>query len=115
MEDNQTVQSIKFEDFLKLEMKFGTIITAERVEKSDKLLRLTVDFGEPELRQVVSGIGKTFQPEDLPLKQCLFVTNLPPRKIMGLQSEGMILATGEADSLTLVQPSKSVMSGSRVG
>ena len=85
---------ITFNDFQKIEIKVGTILSAEKVEGSEKLLKLSVDFGEPAPRQVVSGIAKTFrEPQKLIGKQFAFVTNLEPRTIMGLESQAMILAT----------------------
>lgn len=83
---------ITYDDFKKVEMKVGQIVTAEPVEKSEKLLRLTVDFGEENPRQVISGIAKSYKPEDIIGKQFVFVVNLEPRSIMGLESQAMILA-----------------------
>lgn len=84
---------INYDDFKKVEMKIGKVLSAERVEGSDKLLKLSVDFGEENPRQVISGIGKYF--EDLETfvgKQFAFVTNLEPRSIMGFESQAMIIA-----------------------
>lgn len=106
--------SVTFDEFQKVDFRVGTIQTAERVPKSDKLLKLTVSFGGFE-RQILAGIGKTFQPEALVSKQYLFVVNLPPKKMMGLESHGMLLATGVPEGLTLVSPSSSVPDGSRLG
>ena len=86
--------TISIDDFKKVEIRVGEILSAEPVEGSEKLLRLKVNFG-PDERQVVSGIAKYFP--DLTLligKKCAFVTNLEPRKIMGLESQAMILAAG---------------------
>ena len=118
---------ITFNDFQKIEIKVGMILSAEPVPGSEKLLKLSVDFGEPTPRQVVSGIAKTFkQPEKLIGKQFLFVTNLEPRSIMGLESQAMILAThkqkktslpiGEAsEEIVLMKPVKKVSNGSKLG
>jgi len=106
--------SVTFEEFLKVDFRVGTVKTAERVPKSDKLLKLTVSFGNFD-RQILAGVGKTFQPEDLVNKQYLFVVNLPPKKMMGLESHGMLLATGAPESLSVVSPSSSVPDGSRLG
>ena len=85
---------INFNDFQKIEIKVGTVLSAEKVEGSEKLLKLSVDFGEEKPRQVISGIAKTFkEPEKLIGKQFAFVTNLEPRLIMGLESQAMILAS----------------------
>lgn len=83
---------ISIDDFKKVEMRAGKIISAEAVEGSEKLLRLSVNFGEENPRQVVSGIAKFISPTDLIGTTCAFVTNLEPRDIMGLKSEAMIMA-----------------------
>ncbi|OGZ05493.1 MAG: methionine--tRNA ligase subunit beta [Candidatus Lloydbacteria bacterium RIFCSPHIGHO2_01_FULL_49_22] len=101
------------EDFHAIEMKIGTIMTAEYIEGADKLLKLTVDFGEAEPRQILSGIREYYQPEELIGKQCPFVTNLEPRTMRGLTSYGMILAVGVADGgAVLLHPDKEVPAGS---
>jgi methionyl-tRNA synthetase len=88
-------EHISIDDFKKVEISVGQIKSAEPVEGSEKLLRLTVDFGEEAPRQVVSGIAKYFpEPAELVGKKCAFATNLEPRKLMGLESQAMILATG---------------------
>jgi len=90
---------IKYEDWKKVEIKVGKILTVERIEKSEKLLKLSVDFAEATgPRQIVSGIAKYFPViEDLLNKKCAFVTNLEPKPLMGLESNGMILAVGGND------------------
>ncbi len=87
---------ISFPDFQKIELRIGTIFSAEKIEGSEKLLKLSVDFGEAAPRQVVSGIAKTEKPASLVGKQFLFVTNLEPRMIMGLESQAMILAATQS-------------------
>ncbi len=87
---------LSFEDFLKVKMVVGHVLTAEKVAKSDKLLRIEVDLGN-EKRQVVSGIAKYYAPEDLVGTRIVVLTNLKPRKIFGLESQGMILAAEAAD------------------
>ncbi len=82
---------IKFKDFQKLDIRVGTVIEAERVEGSEKLLRLVVDLGH-EKRQLISGIAKWYSPEDIINKQFTMIINLEPRTIMGLGSQGMLLA-----------------------
>jgi len=100
MEENiiktEEIVKIKYEDWKKVEIKIGQILTVEKIEKSDKLLKLSVDFAEPSgPRQIVSGIAKYF-PDITVLvnKKCAFVTNLEPKPLMGLESNGMILAVG---------------------
>ena len=83
---------ITFDDFAKLDLRVGTIVNCEEKEGSDKLLRLTVDFGEDETRTILSGIKQWYQPDDLKGKQFVFVYNLAPRKMMGEESQGMLLA-----------------------
>ena len=87
---------IKYDDWKKVEIKIGKILSAEKLEKSEKLLKLSVDFAETDgPRQIISGIAKYF-PDIAVLvnKKCAFVTNLEPKPLMGLESNGMILAVG---------------------
>ena len=87
-------EPISIDDFKKVEIRIGEIRNAGKIEGSDKLLRLIVNFGSEE-RQVLSGIATYFpNPEELVGKKCPFVTNLAPRMMMGLESQAMILATG---------------------
>lgn len=86
---------ISIDDFKKIEIRVGEIISAERIEGSDKLLKLAVNFNEEQPRQVLSGIAAYFEdPQVLVGKRYPFVTNLAPRKMMGLESQAMIMATG---------------------
>lgn len=87
---------ILFEDFQKVEMKTGKIISAETVEGSEKLIKLMVDVGEESPRQILAGIRKWYEPESLVGKTIIVAANLEPRKFMGLESQGMLLtADGE--------------------
>lgn len=104
---------ITIDQFKEVEIKVGTVKSAERVPDSDKLLRLEVDFGEESLRQILSGIAEFMAPEDMVGRQFPFVTNLEPRVIRGLVSNGMILAVGEGDTFALLTPTKLVTPGSR--
>lgn len=89
---------IPIDDFKKVEMKIGHILSAEKVPDADKLLKLSVDFGEEKPRQIISGIAEYFpNPEDLIGKKVPFVANLEHRTIRGLVSEGMIMAVGNSD------------------
>jgi methionyl-tRNA synthetase len=88
---------IKYDDFAKVDVRLGTILSVEKVEKSDKLLKLEVDFGELGKRQILSGIAAWYQPVDLIGRQTTFVLNLEPRKMMGLDSQGMLFAVGLND------------------
>lgn len=105
---------INIEDFAKAEIRVGLILEAAIVEKSEKLIREVVDFGD-EKRVVFSGIRKWYQPEDLVGKKYLYVTNLEPRKMMGEESQGMILAVDGPDGRPiLVQMADDAPTGSRV-
>ncbi len=87
-------EPISIDDFKKVEIRIGEIVSAEKIEGSEKLLKLKVNFGTEE-RQVLSGISAYFpNPTDLVGKKCPFATNLAPRMMMGLESQAMILATG---------------------
>lgn len=91
---------ISIDDFKKIEMKVGRIEFVEKVPDTDKLLRLTVDFGDAELRQVISGIAEFFpDPQSLVGVKCPFVTNLEPREIRGLMSEAMIVAVSTKEGV----------------
>ncbi len=105
---------ISFDDFAKLEIKIGTITSAEKVEDADKLLKLEIDFGE-EKRQIVSGIAQWYKAEDLVGKQVPVLVNLEPKTFRGVQSQGMILAaSGDDDSAVLLHPDKNVSVGSKI-
>ena len=106
---------ISFEDFKKLEIKIGQILSAEKVPETDKLLRLSVDFGEEKPRQIISGISLYFPDCSVLIgKKCMFVANLEPRMIRGLESQGMILAvSGEDGAFSLLEPNNSIVAGSR--
>ena len=106
---------INYEHFSQLNIKIGTILEAEIVPDADKLLRLVVDCGEEEKRQIVSGIREFFpEPEVLVGKQCPFLVNLEPRVIRGLESQGMILAAGDGDTFALLHPHTEIPSGTNV-
>lgn len=105
-------QLITIDDFAKVQLMVGTIEKAETVEKSDKLLKLMVNFGELGVRQVFSGIRKYYTPESMIGKQGIFVVNLQPRKIMGQESQGMMLfAQDDAGKLQIVAPQSPVPNG----
>ena len=106
---------ISFDDFAKVETTVGEIVSAEKVENADRLLRLEVMFGE-EKRQIVSGIADFFAPEEIVGRKCPFVTNLAPRTIRGLESNGMILAAKDADgNFSLLDVDQKIKSGTRLG
>lgn len=104
---------ISIDEFAKIEVKVGTVRAAEDVPDTDKLLKLLVDFGEEAgPRQIVSGIRAYVNtPEDLVGRQLAFVTNLAPRKIKGLESDGMLFAVGQDDSFAFLTPDRDVPPG----
>jgi methionyl-tRNA synthetase len=105
---------IQFDDFAKIDLKVGTILSAEKVEKADKLLKLSVDLGF-ETRTIVSGIALHFSPDDIVGKQVVVVANLAPRKMRGIESQGMILmAEDKAGKLHFINPDTLIDSGSNV-
>ncbi|MBO5412345.1 MAG: methionine--tRNA ligase [Clostridia bacterium] len=113
--ETEKVPEISFDDFVKVELRVGEIIACEPVPKSNKLLKETVKFGN-ETRTIVSGIAKHYSPEEMVGKKVVFVTNLAPRKVCGVVSEGMILAgEDESGKLTLFVPEKDIESGTRLG
>ena len=108
-------QDIQFDDFLKLDIRVGTVLECSKVPKADKLLQFKIDDGLGG-RTIVSGIAKHYQPEELVGKQVCFIANLPPRKLKGIESQGMILSAEDLDgSLRLISPSVEVSPGSKVG
>ncbi|KAA6331970.1 Methionine--tRNA ligase [termite gut metagenome] len=107
-------ENIEFDDFMKPDIRVGTVLECKKVPKADKLLQLKIDDGL-ETRTIVSGIAKYYNPEELIGKQVCFVANLAPRTLKGIVSEGMILSAEDYDgSLALVMPEKKVKVGSEV-
>lgn len=103
---------IEFEDFTKLDIRIGTITSAEKVPEADRLLKFTVDVGEESERQIVSGIAEHFpEPEVIIGRQVPVLINLEPRKIRGVESQGMILYAVGEDLLTTMTPSEEVPNG----
>lgn len=108
---------ISFEEFSKIKLHVAQILEAERVEKSAKLIRLQISLGEKlGQRQIVAGIGKHYEPQDLIGRKIVVVANLKPAKLMGQLSEGMLLAASdENNNLELLSPGDIISAGSRVG
>jgi len=105
---------ISIDDFAKIEMKIGTITSAERVHGADKLLKLEVDMGE-EKRQIMAGIAQSYpDPSVLVGKQIPIITNLEYRKLRGYESQGMMVATGDGEKVMLLHPSEKVPNGSKL-
>lgn len=109
----QRKSEITFDDFQKLELRIGTIIAAEKVKKADKLLKLTIDIGS-EQRTVVSGIAAQYTPEEITGRQVTLVANLAPRKMKGIESQGMILMAEDDGKLVFVSAQTEITPGSQV-
>jgi methionyl-tRNA synthetase len=110
----ETKPEVTYDDFAKLDLRVATVVACEKVEKADKLLKLTLEVGA-ETRTVVSGIALHFSPEEVVGKQVLLLANLAPRKMRGIESQGMILMAEDADGkLVFMSPSNAVASGSGV-
>ena len=108
------METISFDDFLKVDLRVATVLTCEKVEGADRLLRFEVDLGS-EKRQVVSGIAEHFSPESLVGRQVVMVVNLAPRKIRKIESQGMLLTAEDADGgLKLLGPGAPVPPGSKL-
>ncbi len=117
-EENKTIEpqkeTIEFEDFTKLDVRVGTILDAVKIAKTKKLLQLKVDVGI-DIRTIVSGIAESFSPEDIIGQQVTVLTNLAPRKIKGVDSQGMILMTDTLDGkLAFVEPEQTVSNGQQI-
>ena len=104
---------ISFDDFMKLDIRIGTVTAADTVEGADKLIRLELDLGG-EHRQVVAGIASTYTPEELIGRQVPILVNLEPRKLRGVESQGMILAVDVDGKPVLLLPDREVPAGSVV-
>ena len=102
---------IHIDDFAKIDIRIGTIVATELVPDTDKLIQCTVDFGEDEPRTIVSGIAQLRNYEDLVGMQLPYITNLAPRTIKGVESNGMLLAVGDDDSFALLHPDVKVPPG----
>lgn len=113
--EQQKHQQIGVETFAQSQIRVGTIQHAEKIEKSEKLLRLLVDVGEEKPRQIVAGIGKSYVAESLLGQQVCVLCNLKPTKLMGVMSEGMILAAKDSHGLKLIAPVAHIAAGSVVG
>ena len=105
-----------FADFEKLDLRVGRILACEKVKKANKLLKFTLDDGSGTPRTIVSGIAKFYEPEELVGRDVVFIANLAPRQLMGIESQGMILSAENYDGgLSLLSLMKEVKAGSQVG
>lgn len=112
--EDEGVALIEFADFTKISLKVGQVVSCEKVKGSDKLLCSQIDLGQ-EVRQIVSGIAQSYQPEDMPGRQVIVVTNLKPRKIRGVESNGMLLCATTPEGYRLLTVERPVPPGSEVG
>jgi methionyl-tRNA synthetase len=106
---------ITIDDFRKIELKVAKIIGAEPIEGSEKLVKLVVDVKEDNPRQILAGIAKSYPCDYLIGKEIVIITNLEPRQIMGLESNGMLLAAKDDGEPIIITPEKEVVPGSSVG
>ena len=106
-------QIIPFIDFQKLDIRVGKVVKAERIASSKKLVKLKVDIGN-ELRDIVAGVAEYYGPEELQDKNLIIMTNLEPRKVMGIQSQGMILAADVAGRPYVIFAEPSIPAGAKV-
>ena len=106
------MELVGIEHFLKLDIRLAKIVSAERVEGSEKLLKLKVSLGEEE-RTLMAGIAKFYSPEELIGKKVLMLANLKPRKIFGVESQGMILALSDGENLSLIVPDRDIKEGAK--
>jgi len=112
------MDTISYDDFAKLDIRIGTIVAAERVPDTDKLIKCEVDFGDPPAgggkRTIVSGIAQWRTPEALVGKQAPYIVNLEPRELRGIMSEGMLLAASVPEGIALLHPDSPVSPGTRI-
>lgn len=111
---NEPKPLIKFDDFSKVDIRIGTVVLAEDIEGSEKLIKMEVDFGDLGKRQILAGIKLWYKPEDLVGKQLPFVINIEPRKMMGLESQGMVLAADSNDGAVILLPRQTVINGTLI-
>lgn len=106
-------EQISYDDFAKLDIRIGTVIAAELVPETDKLIKCTIDFGEIGTRTIVSGIAEWKKPEELVGLQLPYIVNLAPRVLRGIESQGMLLALSDDAGLALLRPEREVTKGTR--
>src|ERR1700691_1428442 len=105
---------IQYEDFAKLDIRIGTVVAAELVPETDKLIKCTIDFGEMGQRTIVSGIAQWKKPEELVGKQLPYIVNLAPRMLRGVESQGMLLAGSDENGVALLHPERAVQNGTKL-
>lgn len=112
--DPEQKQEIQYDDFAKLDIRMGTVVAAELVPETDKLIKCTIDFGELGERTIVSGIAQWKKPEELVGHQFPYIVNLAPRVLRGIESQGMLLAASDEDGVALISPERAVSNGSKL-
>jgi len=106
---------VSYDDFAKLDIRIGTVVAAELVPETDKLIKCTVDFGsEFGQRTIVSGIAQWKKPEELVGKQFPYIVNLAPRVLRGVESQGMLLAASDENGVALISPERAVPPGTKL-
>jgi len=115
MKNKEDIEIIKFLDWQKLDLRVGNILKVENIEGADKLYKLLIDIGK-EKRTLVAGLKPYYKEEELKGKQCIVFSNLEPRKIRGIESQGMVLAAVNEDEskVFLLQPDKEIEKGSKI-
>ncbi|GMX58452.1 MAG: methionine--tRNA ligase subunit beta [Candidatus Microsyncoccus archaeolyticus] len=104
---------ISFEEFQNIDLRIAKVISASRIEESEKLLKVDIELGE-ERRIIIAGIAKYYSPEELIGKSVVVIANLEPRTILGMESQGMILAVKDEDKLSVLVSDKEVKSGLKI-
>jgi methionine--tRNA ligase beta chain len=109
----EAVSMLSYDDFQKLDLRVAKIVAAEKIAGSDKLLKLQVDVGN-EKRQIVAGIAQKYSADELVDKNIIILANLEPRKLRGIESQGMLLAAVEGDNTVLLTTDKEISAGAKV-
>ncbi len=107
-------EHISYDDFAKLDIRVGTVLAAELVPETDKLIKCTIDFGEMGQRTIVSGIAEWKRPEELVGRQLPYIVNLAPRVLRGVESQGMLLAASDEIGVALIAPERPVPPGTKL-
>jgi methionyl-tRNA synthetase len=105
---------ISYDDFAKLDIRIGTVLAAELVPETDKLIKCTIDLGEMGQRTIVSGIAQWKKPEELVGKQLPYIVNLAPRILRGVESQGMLLAASDEEGVAFLNPERVIAPGTKL-
>ena len=114
MSEETATAEVTIDEFARIDLRVGTILTAEPHPKADRLLVLKVDLGEPAPRQLVAGIRAAYDPRFMPGKQIVVVANLKPAVLRGVESQGMLLAASDDDGLAVLAPGRRFAPGTKV-